>query len=232
MKLVKLTMLAVTAALAASASIGAPSASAITHKWGALCDAQQLLLCEASHLIKHPLLGKVRLLMGEAAFNAGFVTIKCSSGEGETNAVESQQLEAFGSTLESLTFAGCSGCTGIAVTVPQVIKLTMETEGGEAWALKAEGSKVKFSGCPFGTTCTYQGNLNFKVQMDAEGSFSDPEGKELSLVEGGGLCAAASKWQSGRTRVDWKLDDAKGSIHTKIWPTLLEALTKAEGKEL
>jgi predicted metal-binding protein len=233
MKLVKLTMLAATAAIVASAFVGASSASALTHKIGALCDAAQLLLCEVSHLIKHPLLGRGRLVVGSGAFNAGFVTIKCESGLGETNEVQSQQEGAFNATLEKLTFSGCTGCTGLAVKTPQAMEINMESEGTESWRLKVAGAKFTASGCPFGTTCTYESNLDIKLQMDAEGAFGDPEGKEFKRGEGsGGLCAAVGKWESGRTRPQWKLDDAKGSIHTKIWPTLLEVLTKAEGTEL
>jgi hypothetical protein len=244
MKLLKLTMLAATAAVAASAFIGASSASAVTtHRWIALCDAQQLLLCETNHLIKHPLLGRLLLLKGAGEFNAGFVTIKCTSGHGETNAVESQQEQepgnsntlpnkAFLANLQFLTLTGCTGCTTIATTTPQTMHLWMQTELGEDWRFTLNGYTLKFSGCPFGVSCTYKGNLVFNVKMDAEGAFFDPEGKELSLSEGSGLCASTGKWTSGRTRLDWKLDDANSSIHTHVWPTLLENLTLHTGVEL
>lgn len=232
MRPVKLTLLVATAAVAAMAFVNASSALA-AHSWIALCDAQQLLLCEQSHLIKHPLLGRAILLVGPGKFNAGFVNVECTSGKGETNQVESQQEVNFKATLESLAFAGCKGCTGVAVTTPQAVVLNMESEAvEESWRLTAEKAKVKFSGCPFGVSCTYSGNLNFKVQMDAEGAFADPEGKEFTLSEGGGLCAAKGKWESGRTRVDWQLDDAKLSIHKNIWPSLIEKLTLANGVEL
>ena len=231
MKLIKLTLLAATAAVAAMSFIGASSALA-TPPWIALCDAPQLLNCEVKHLIKHPLLGRVLLLAGPGKFNAGFVNVECTSGAGKTNEVESQQETNFKATLESLTFAGCKGCTGVAVTTPQATVLNMETPETESWRLKAENSKVKFSGCPFGVSCTYKGNLNFKVQMDEEGAFADPEGAEFTLAEGGGLCAAKGKWETGRTRVDWELNDVKRSIHKKIWPSLIAKLTVATGVEL
>jgi hypothetical protein len=244
MKIVKLTMLVATAAVATSAFIGAASASAVTsHKWIALCDSQQLLLCETTHLLKHPLLGNLRLLLGASEFNLGFVTLKCTSGEGETNAVESQQeqepettanvpTKAFLAKLEKLTFAGCTGCTAITVA-PVELHLWMKTGLADDWRLNALNYKLTFSGCPFGTTCIYEGNLEFSVQMDAEGAFYDPEGKEFKRGAGSGaLCAATGKWTSGRTRFDWKLDDIKGSVHKNVWPTLLEALTLHTGVEL
>jgi hypothetical protein len=236
MKLLKLTMLAATAAVAASAFIGASSASAVSHKWIALCNAQTLNLCPTANLIKHELLGKALLLQPKPGeFNAGFVTVKCPEGHGETNAIQSQQEQsventatvpttAFLAKLEFLKFTGCTGCTGVAVA-PAEIHLWMKTGLADDWRLTALNAKVTFSGCPFGVSCTYKGNLEFIVQMDAEGAFGDPEGKEFELSEGGFGCAAVGKWTTGRTRIDWKLDDANGTIHTKIWPTLLENLT-------
>jgi hypothetical protein len=258
MKLVKLTMLAATAAVAASAFIGASSASAVTHPWIQLCDIQTLLLCPTEHLIKHPLLGRFLLLTGPGAFEAGFVTVKCASGMGDTNEVESAQIQspettatvpgekvgesAFLSKLETLTFKECSGCTGVAVE-PTLTHLWMEgpeTAEKNTWWLTALNAKVKFTGCPLSQTCIYEGTLKFKVQMDEEGAFADPEGQEFKRGAGStSLCAEKGKWASGRTRVDWRLDDkivqndgTLGSIHRHIWPTLLAELTKHEGTTL
>jgi hypothetical protein len=246
MKLLKLTMLAATTTLAASAFIGASSASAVgTHPWTALCDAQELLLCPTANLIKHSLLGRARLLTGPSEFNGGSVVFKCTSGEGESTepGVESQQkqnpetaatvpTEAFKANLGTLTFAGCTGCTGFTFTTPQPVVLWMGTALGNDWWLTANSTRFKLTGCTFGSTCTYEGNLKFKLQMDAEGAFFDPEGAELKRIEGSALCAEKGKWESGRTRLDWKLDDAKSSVHQKVWPSLLEELTKHEGTEL
>lgn len=241
MKLVKLTMLAATAALAASALIGSSSASAVTHPWIALCDAQQLLLCATSHLLKHPLLGRFLLSAGAGKFNAGFVTVECTFGFGETNLVESQQkqnpvstsflpTEAFKATLESLSFGPCKSCTNFEVTTPQSTGLWMEGSEG-TWWLTAENTRIKLLGCPLGASCTYEGNLKLKVQMNSEGAFSDPEGKEFKFVGGTFGCAEKGKWETGRTRFEWKLDD-NGLAHREIWPTLLENLTLASGVEL
>jgi hypothetical protein len=231
MKLLKLTMLAATAAVAASAFIGASSASA-AHPVLALCDAPQLLLCEASHLIAHPLEGRYLLLIGAGAFSAGFVTIKCTGGHGESNTRPSQETGGLKATLEKLTFNECTGCTNVAVKTPQAAEVSMESEGTETWRLKSTGAKVTFSGCPFGTTCEYEGNLNLKVQMDEEGAFADPENTKFKKVGGGGLCSAEGTWESGRSRVDWKLDNAEGTIHKNITPTLQETLLTIDPKVL
>jgi len=76
--------------------------------------------------------------------------------------------------------------------------------------------KLTFSGCPFGTTCIYEGNLEFKVQMDEEGPFYDPEGKNSPGAQEAAVSVLQqAKWTSGRTRFDWKLDDATGSVAQK-----------------
>jgi len=217
-------MLTATTALAAAAFIGTPLASAVTHPWSTWCDSQQLLLCAANNLIKHPLLVRSLDLVGATEFSAGFVTVKCTSGNGETNQVESQQEGAFKATLEKLTFAGCTGCTAFGAKAPQALEVNVESEGTETWRLKATGLKFNLSGCPFGATCTYEGNLSLKVQMDEEGAFADPEGAAFKRVEGSALCAETGKWVSGRTRTDIILDDAKLSIHKRVWPTRLETL--------
>jgi len=237
MKLVKLTMLAATAALAGSAFIGASSASAVTHPWYAVClgGVTPLLLCEVGQLAKHPLLGRFEIAVGPGKFNSGFVTVECEKGTGISNEVESQQNGAFKATLESLAFTGCKGCTGVKVTTPQNVVVNMATDGGNDYRLKTETTpgKVEFSGCPFGTTCFYEGELDFEVQMNEKGVFVEPKGKELKKGAGSGsLCAATGKWESGTATVGWLLDDLKHSIHPNIWISLLHELTLANGTEL
>jgi len=240
MKLLKLTMLAATAALAASAFIGASSASALTtHPVIQLCDVPQLVLCEEKHLLTPPSAlenSKLVLLVGEGEFNAGFVTVKCTSGEGESQSVEKEagMGNKFKTTLEKLTFTGCSGCTGVAVKVPQEATLSMGSELGEDWTISAPGSKVKFTGCALSQSCTYEGNLTFLVKMDEVSAYADPESKEFKKVasESTSLCAETGKWTKGRTRVDLRLDDAKKSIHINVTPTLLEVLDLVTPVEL
>jgi hypothetical protein len=225
MKLVKLTLLAITAAIAAMAFIGASSASAFPG-WIASCAKPQLLNCEGKWLVKHPLPGRFIPLVGPGKFNSGFVTVECEKGEGRSNEIESEQNKEFKGTLEELGFSGCKGCTGVKVTTPQKVVLNMETETG-GWRLKTETTpgKVEFTGCPFGTTCFYEGEINLEVQMDEEGSFADPKGLELKRGAGSGaLCAEKGKWESGRMRWDWELDDFKfpfGTRHVNITQSLI-----------
>jgi len=160
--------------------------------------------------------------------NAGFVTVKCTSGEGWSNQVESEQNGESKFTLESLTFSGCTGCTGNTVTTPQTVTSTMETETG-GWRSKTENAKVKLTGCPFGTTCIYEGNLNLEIQMGETGAFVEPKGATLKRGAGsGGLCAETSKLETGTTTFDWELDNAafpNGTRHKGTTPSLI-------GKEL
>jgi hypothetical protein len=228
MKLVKLTMLAATAAIAAMAFIGASSASA-TPTWITWCAKQQLLNCEGKWLVKHPLLGSAIPLASEGEFNAGFVSVVCASGEGHSNRIESQQNKEFKGTLVELTFTGpegkCKGCTKVEVKKEQPVVLKMETETGE-WRLKAEKAKVKFTGCPLSQFCTYEGNLNLEVQMNETEAFVEPKGTAFTKVaaESTSLCAAEGKWETGKSVVDWELNDQVfpfGERHVKVFPTLI-----------
>jgi hypothetical protein len=248
MKLVKLTLLAATAAIAAMAFIGASSASA-TPPWIAICGKLQLLNCENQWLVKHPLLGRLIALAKPGKFNAGFVTVECASGEGNStqekekaeSGIESEQNKGekggeFEGTLEKLTFAGCKGCTGVAVKTPQLVKLNMETETG-GWRLKANGAKVKFTGCPLSQSCTYEGNLNLPIEdhiskEPPEDAVANPNGAEFKKVaaESTSLCAEAGKWETGLTLFDWELDDKafpNGTRHVGVSPSLIgKALIK------
>jgi hypothetical protein len=232
MRLIKMALLAATAAVVAMAFIGASTASA-TGPWIGFCKeatkpAEVLLNCKSGVFIKHPLKGQIRALAGKGFFLSNF-KIECTSGEGESNAVESQQETNFEGTLESLTFTGCTGgCNTVTVGTPIAVTLNMETEAGEDWRLKAANAKVLFSGCTFGVECEFEGNLNLKVQMDEEGAYTDPEGAAFTRIKGSGLlCGNTGKWEEGRTRFDWVLDDnvdpKKATVHKNVWPSLIGA---------
>jgi hypothetical protein len=220
MKIVRMMMLAATAAVVAMALVGASSASA-TPPWIAVCLKAELLNCK--NLTKHPLLGKVLATAGLSEFEAGIYTsTQCSSGVGESNLIESQQNGTFKGTLEKLTFSGCSGCTGVKVNTPQAATLSMETETA-GWRLKANGAKVKFTGCSLSQSCTYEGNLNLEVQMNETEAFVEPKGAEFEKVasESTSLCAAVGKWEAGKTTFDWELDNANGIKHKNAFPSLI-----------
>ena len=102
MKLVKLTMLAATAAFASMAFIGASSASA-THTVIQLCKEQELVLCLAGNLITHPLKGKILALAKKGTFKALF-TITCPSGHGESTELLFTGTEEIPLTLAELVF--------------------------------------------------------------------------------------------------------------------------------
>ena len=221
MRLIKMTLLAATAAVAALAFIGASTALA-TGPWIGVCKAAELLNCAKANLIKHPLNGKLRSLVGKGFFQSNF-KIECESGEGESNSISSQQSANFVGTLESLTFTGCKGgCTTITVRTPQSFLRDMETEGGENWRLKLNNLKILFSGCTFGVECEFEGSLNLQVQMDAQGAYADPAGAVFNRIKGSALlCGNTLKWEEGRTRFDWVLDDATPTVHKNVWPSLI-----------
>jgi hypothetical protein len=224
MRLIKLTLLAATAAVAATAFIGASSASAVVHPWWAICFENSLLGC--ANRPKHPLLGRIVPVVGRGRFVSNF-EIECEKGSGKSNEIESQQKgSAFTGTLEELNFVGCEGgCKKVKVITPQAVELNMETEGLETYRLKSNNAKVEFFECTFGVKCKFEGNLNLKVQMDSEGYFVDPEGTKFTLIEGSKLlCGATGSWESGRTRIGWQLDDALHTVHFPVWIPLVQEL--------
>jgi hypothetical protein len=217
MKLIKMALLAATAAVAAMALIGASTASA-TGPWMTFCKKAELLNCTEANRVTHPLLGKLRFLLGEGFFLSGF-KITCKSGEGESNSIESQQNGSIKGTLEILTFTECSGgCTTITVRTPLAFELKMEGETG-GWREVLFGWKVNFSGCTFGVECEYEGASNLGVQMDATSAFVEPSGTSFTLIKGSViLCGVTIKWETGVTRFDWVLDG--GTVHQNVTPSL------------
>jgi hypothetical protein len=232
MRLIKMALLAATAAVVAMAFIGASTASA-TKPWRGICLKNTPLNCAKADLAKHPLLGLLLASAGKGFFLSNF-KIECESGEGKSNALESQNEAAVEGELESLTFAGCSGgCKQVKVITPVALTLDMTTDEG-GWNLSTENAEVEFFECTFGVKCKFGGSLTLNVNTDAEGSYSDPEGKEFKLLEGSKLlCGGTGKWEEGRTRYLWTLDDGEDeegnpvwtTTHKKIWFSLI-------GKEL
>jgi hypothetical protein len=222
MKLIKMALLAATAAVAATALIGASTASA-TGPWIAICKKAELLNCTAANRVKHPLLGRIRGLLGETSFLSNF-KITCTSGLGESNLIESQQSGSAKGTYEVLgNLTGCAGgCMTVGVRTPQSVELNMEAEATESWRAKSSNLKVLFSKCTFGVECEFESNLNVKVQMDGTGAFTEPEGAVFALIKGSAfLCGSAGKWETGRMRFDWVLDDASGTTHQNVTPSLI-----------
>jgi hypothetical protein len=232
MKLIKLTMLAAIAAVAAMAFIGASTASA--DPFSGVCFVNPTNLPARLGCVsrpKHPLLGRMLTLVGPGAFKAGF-EIKCNKGMGISNEVQSQQEGAFKATLEELNFEECSGgCKAVKVITPQPVEAVMESAEA-AFRLKSANAKVEFFECTFGVKCKFEGTLDLPIHMDSEakegepeGDYVDPEGTEFKRIEGPEFCGTIGKWESGRTRLDWLLDNAPtDTIHQHVRIVLLAEL--------
>jgi hypothetical protein len=222
MKLTKMALFAATAAIAAMMFIGASTASA-TGPWISICKKIELLNCTAANRVTHPLKGKIRFLLGKGFFLSAF-KIECASGLGESSSIESQQNGSIKGSLESLSFTACSGgCTTMTVRTPQAFEINMEVEATESWRMKLANAKILFSGCTFGVECEFEGTLNLKVGMDATGAFTDPAGTSFNLIKGSAfLCGSTMKWEEGRTRFDWVLDQAPTpTVHQNVTPSLI-----------
>ena len=221
MRLIKMALLAATATVAVMAFVGT-SAALATGTWIGLCKAAELLNCAKANLIKHPLKAKLRILVNKGFFLSN-LKVSCELGLGESNLVEAQQQASFKGSLEIFKFIGCSGdCSVVMVRTPQPVEINMETEAGSDWRLKAANMKVAFSSCVFGGECEFEGTLNLKVQMDGEGAYADPEGAAFTLIKGSALlCGATGKWETGRMRFDWVLDNDPVTVHKNITPSLI-----------
>jgi hypothetical protein len=221
MMLMKSSLFAAMAVTAALLFVDVTSASA-TPTWIGVCLEQELLNCK--NLVKHPLSGRILASMSEGSFKSGFV-ITCKSGLGESNLLPSQQNGSAKGVYETLGLVTCiGGCSKVGIRTPQNMELSMETAETESWRAKTSNLKVIFSECLFGVECEFEGNLNFKVQMDKEGAYTDPEGAEFNLIKGSKLlCGSTGRWESGRVRYSWSLDDAEKTTHTHIWPSLIGA---------
>jgi hypothetical protein len=232
MNILRPIMLGTIAAFATMACVGASSASAATHEVIQLCKAQELLLCATTNLIKHPLKGRFLDLAGKGTFK-GLFTITCTSGMGDSNEFAFGEKE-IKEELVALTFTGCEGgCTKVEVkTAKRLIHTDLNLL---IYRRLTHEVKVKFTGCTFGVTCTFEGNLNLEIRMDAEGMFVDAgkENQSFKFVEGTkAFCGETGVWNEGITRLDWRLDDGVkqpdgtlGTIH-KAYLTSLEKLTE------
>lgn len=227
MKIVRLTALTTTAAVAAMAFVGASSASAVTHPWYASCRQPELVLCATANLVKHPLLGRrVIRPLAPIAFS-GVLSEKCTEGNGKSSEFESQSEKPFEWKLEELIFSGCEPCTKAEAVKGVSVTEGMETDGGSDWTFKANNFALKFIGCPFGVSCKFEANLNLGIQMNEAESFFEPKGVEFKLTEGSAaFCGSTMKWTSGKTTFFRLLDDVGDTLH-RIWPTLLANLTPA-----
>lgn len=227
MKLVKLTMLAATAAIAAMAFIGASTASAVVHGELWLCKKAELLLCK--DLVTDN--GKMLATQVGTSTLSNAVVRECPKATakfGEIVAKHYTHPEGISETLEALGFIECPGCEQIEAKTPQAFNLLMAEATGEVqlldtlWSLSTKGMKIKFKGCfGMGVGCEYEGgSFSLPIEMTETEAYADVKSVEFKLIGSTNkfLCGETLKW-TGKYRLEYTLA-SDGTKHT-VWPTLL-----------
>jgi hypothetical protein len=227
MRLIKMLGLAAFCALAATAFIGAASASAAAHDKLGLCKAEELLLCKTANLIA---VGSGTLL-GKATNPtlSGTLTETCEVGhiEGTITSPLDPVGKLIGS-ISSVTFTGCKPCTTVTVeNLPYESELTMTTTLGSDWVLNTRKPagviKATLSKCVLGAgTCIFKANeINALVEMAAGVATVNTNKAPLEFAGGTlgeGFCGKVGAWEA-KYALSFKLT-ADGVVHNAV-PTLL-----------
>ncbi len=224
MRLIKMLGLAMVAAIAAMAFVGATGAQAVPHDQYGLCKAAELLLCKAENLI--PVGSGVLLGTATNPELVGNLNEVCESSKavGKITGALDEKVGLKGE-ITSLTFTGCKPCTSVTVTPPLAAELKMGTIGGEDWKMVSKGN-AKFTGCPFGVTCKFgtgAGNIEPPIEMNATDTVLNTNGAVLTLEEGSAfICGSSGKWFA-KYLLKWTLLDANGKPigEHNVFPTLL-----------
>lgn len=153
MKLVKLFGLAMIAAVAAMAFIGAGTASAM------LCKRAESPCLSANEYKPSTTV----LVSSEATkLTASFATVVCKSHATLVHEGLNANKELFG-RFTLLDWTGCTGCTEVTTTALGTFRDKLTTPGnGE---LLPEGTTVLLKNCPLGAECTARANNETKLLL-------------------------------------------------------------------
>ncbi len=195
--------LAVTAALAVMAFVAAGSASAQEKHLVVICEVPTKVgeLCPENKLYKHITVKAELEKLGEVkhAVLLGNVNELCEQSivEGKTT-----QTSPVLGEITNVTFTtGCKPCSTVTVSgYPFPVEIIHDEEAGvHLWLLIATGKiRAKFTGCPFGVTCTFEAK---EIHLDVENKETTPLvltlENELTRVEGSELfCGNVGKWDA------------------------------------
>jgi hypothetical protein len=195
MKHLKLIGLAMMAAMAAMAFIGAGSASADT-----LCKVSTNPCPEAS---RYPIPTTISAESNAATLTGGSFSVTCASKvSGKTTANHGSILLGL---IESLTFTGCSGSCNAAsaVNLPYLAEANATGGGSGTLLVKSDGTGnpgATLKGCTiFGVECTYTSS---SITLDLKGgnpativASSEP----LTRTGGSALCPEKGSWTATYT---------------------------------
>ena len=219
-----LTTMIATMFMGTTAVVGTTSASAF--HFHAYCSLNEWL-CSLNNRITLRGRWRWRHLGPPSVLFKGTVTEECTKSEGLGNegAKEKEELADEGGmefTLETLTFSECEPCTSVKSNTPIKPKIFMMSENEEEspnWLVTLKGLNITFSGCTFGTSCTFgSSELNLPLELEEkEVSMEPSSGVKLELKEGSGFfCGSTIQWFFRYSWV-WRLHNA---MEETIYPSL------------
>jgi hypothetical protein len=142
---------------------------------------------------------------GELKFTFGiFGTISCPESTVST-ATSAETGNPLPGTMTSVTLVGCKGCTSIKFTnLPYKTSIEPTTGGNGKETVKF--AEIEFSGCPLGTTCTYEGTMPLELKGGEFPSLIANQ-VEMPRLKGGGNCGEKltinATWQSTTKNPIW-----------------------------
>lgn len=196
MRLMKMFGLAALVAVAATAFLGASSASAKYHT--ALCKVTGQLACPADQLVT-----SVHAVATNPTLLSSVANISCASSLAQATVLGLSKLS--GKTIlpqeahfTALTWSNCSTESGTACTVTTeslglvlILKTALDLADTQA-----HDTEVHVQ-CGFFINCTYGGLPEFRAQGATYGGNGALIAEETELEStGGGFCPATSKWDA------------------------------------
>ncbi len=204
MKFIKMLGLAMVAACAVTAFVGASTASAVPHSEIGFCKANEGLLCAAGNLLGAGTL-KAHSAKAELKNNAFFSTAETCESDVTLTAAAVDKNPIKG-TVTALTFTNCTGpcTTAKATNLPWEGELKMATVGGTTYELFTKKGGALLSGCTFGTTCEYgvpAAGTTLTGENSAEGGVFKAAGVSLDYKSGSGsfVCGSTGTWTATYT---------------------------------
>jgi hypothetical protein len=133
----------------------------------------------------------------EYTFGFGKMTCQESTLAGTIEGGPAAQLPG---TLSTWSLIGCGGCSTVKWLLPATTSL--EAMGNGEGDLSANYLTIEFSGCPFGTSCAFEGNVHLEVHGGSQ-AYIQANNAALSRIGGSGLmCGSVMTINSGSWNVN------------------------------
>jgi hypothetical protein len=188
-RLIKILSLAVIAAVAAMAFIGAGSASASVKKL-VLCKANQQLCKQANLWGKHVTIKALSSLVQLTPLG-----VKCHSLM--TILAEVSHEKVILGKLTLLDWSNCTVCSSVTTTTLPNATL-LHVSGQDVLFHATSKLAVSLAGCILGLTCTATANTaSLTFTGGTIGSTASIEANEVPLAMSGAFCGSEGRWNAG-----------------------------------